>query len=108
MTQAFKEVIRIRTQSIAQFEALDRDIKLIGDWYSARVYDLLSKKFKFDAWHNTIKEKLDSLEDIYSIASENLGMSRTKLLERVEIVGFIILQIGWIPLLYFEFTSYLR
>ncbi len=108
MTQAFKEVIRIRTQSIAQFEALDRDIKLIGDWYSARVYDLLSKKFKFDAWHNTIKEKLDSLEDIYSIASENLGMSRTKLLERVEIVGFIILQIGWIPLLYFEFTSYMK
>ncbi|MDO8442899.1 MAG: hypothetical protein Q7S81_01395 [bacterium] len=108
MTQAFKEVIHIRTQSIAQFEALDRDIKLIGDWYSARVYSLLSKKFKFDDWHNTIKEKLDSLEDIYSIASENLGMSRTKLLERIEIIGFIILQIGWIPLLYFEFTSYIK
>ena len=108
VTQSFKEVIRIRTQSIAQFEALDRDIKLIGDWYSARVYDLLSKKFKFDAWHTTIKEKLDSLEDIYSIASENLGMSKTKILEMIEITGFIILEIGWIPLLYFEFADYLK
>lgn len=108
MTHAFREVIRIRTQSIAQFEGLDRDIKLIGDWYSARVYSLLSKKFKFDLWHTTIKEKLDSLEDIYSIASENLGMSRTKFFERIEVIGFIILQIGWIPLLYFEFTSYLN
>jgi len=108
VTQAFREVIRIRTQSISQFEALDRDIKLIGDWYSARVYDLLSKKFKFDSWHNTIKEKLDSLEDVYSIASENLGMSRMKLLELIEITGFIILEIGWIPLLYFEFASYLK
>jgi hypothetical protein len=108
VTQSFKEVIHIRTQSIAQFEALDRDIKLIGDWYSARVYSLLSKKFKFDDWHNTIKEKLDSLEDIYSIASENLGMSRSKLLESIEIVGFIILEIGWIPLLYFEFASYIK
>jgi len=108
VTQSFKEVIRIRTQSIAQFEGLDRDIKLIGDWYSARVYSLLSKKFKFDDWHNTIKEKLDSLEDIYSIASENLGMSRSKLLESIEIVGFIILEIGWIPLLYFEFASYMK
>jgi len=108
VSQSFKEVIRIRTQSIVQFEALDRDIKLIGDWYSARVYDLLSKKFKLDAWHTIIKEKLDSLEDIYTIASENLGMSRSKFLESIEIVGFIILEIGWIPLLYFEFTSYLR
>ncbi len=107
MSEAFKEVIRIRTQSIGQFESLDRDIKLIGDWYSARVYSLLSKKFKFDDWHNTIKEKLDSLEDIYTIASENLGMSKTKFLERIEVIGFIILQIGWIPLLYFEFTSYI-
>jgi len=108
VTQSFKEIIRIRTQSIGQFEALDRDIKLIGDWYSARVYSLLSKKFKFDDWHNTIKEKLDSLEDIYTIASENLGMSRSKLLESIEIVGFIILEIGWIPLLYFEFAEYLK
>ena len=108
VSQSIKEVIRIRTQSIVQFEALDRDIKLIGDWYSARVYDLLSKKFKLDAWHTTIKEKLDSLEDIYTIASENLGMSRSKLLESIEIVGFIILEIGWIPLLYFEFADYLK
>src|SRR3989338_1684118 len=54
---AFKEIIKIRSQSIAQFEALDRDIKLIGDWYSARLYDLLSRKFRIDDWRKSIRDK---------------------------------------------------
>lgn len=108
MKQAFKEVIRIRSQSISQFEALDRDIKLIGDWYSARVYELLSKKFKFDSWHNSVKEKLDSLEDVYSIASENLGMSRMQILSLVEVVGFLILQVFWFILIFLEFAFYTK
>lgn len=108
VVQAFKEVIRIRSQSISQFEALDRDIKLIGDWYSARVYDLLSKKFKFDAWHNSVKEKLDSLEDVYAIASENLGMSKMQVMEFVQIAAFFVLQFFWFILIFLEFIYYTK
>ncbi|MBU4348256.1 hypothetical protein KJ671_01990 [Patescibacteria group bacterium] len=103
VSQAFKEIIRIRSQSISQFEALDRDIKLIGDWYSARIYDLLSKKFKLDIWANNVKRKLDTLEDIYTIVSENLGMSKIQVAEFVQIGVFFILQIGWFVLIILEF-----
>ena len=103
LDQAFKEIIRIRSQSISQFEALDRDIKLIGDWYLARIYDLLSKKFKLEIWSNNVRKKLDSLEDIYTIASENLGMSKMQVAEFVQIGVFFILQIGWFVLIILEF-----
>jgi hypothetical protein len=108
VAQAFREVIKIRSQSIAEFEALERDIKLIGDWYSARLYDLISKKFRLDAWSQTIKEKLDSLEDAYDIVSENLGMSRMQVLEFIQIGAFFVLQIGWFVLIILEFFYFTR
>ncbi len=108
VTQAFKEMIKIRSQSIAQFESMERSIKLIGDWYSARLYDLLAKKFRLDEWRSAVKDKLDSLEDIYIIISENLGVSKTNILELIQIWGFFILQIGWIILIVLEFIYYTK
>ena len=101
----FLRVIRTRAGAIAKFEALERDIKLIGEWYSARLYELISKKFRLIEWRRTIQDKLESLEDIYNIATEKLGMSRTQRLEMVQIWGFFLLQIGWFALIVLEFIQ---
>lgn len=106
--RAFREIITLRSQSISEFESLERDIKLIGDWYSARLYDLLSKKFRLEEWRKTLKEKLESLEDVYTIASENLGMSKIQTLEFVQIIAFFVLQIGWFALIILEFFYFTR
>src|SRR3989338_7884882 len=98
LAEAFKEIIAIRSQSIAEFEAADRDIKLIGDWYSARLYDMVSKKFKINEWRKAIQDKLESLEDIYSIITENFSISRQQRLEIIQIALFFILQVGWFTL----------
>lgn len=106
--QAFKGVIMIRSRSIAEFEAIDREIKLIGEWYSARLYELVGRKMRFDAWKVAIKEKLDSLEDVYAIVAENFSMSRLHYLEFIQIVLFFVLQIGWFVILVLEFIFYTR
>ena len=87
---------------------MERDIKLIGDWYSARFYDLLSRKFRLDGWRQAIREKLDSLEDVYSIVSENLGVSSQQVLEFIQIGAFFVLQIGWFVLIILEFIYFTR
>ena len=98
ITQGFKEMIKIRSQSIVQFEAVERSIKLIGDWYSARLYDLVSKKFRLDNWKSIIKDKLESLEDSYQMVSEHMGISRIQSME-------FIAQLGWLILIVLEFLS---
>ena len=108
VTQEFRDIIHVRSQSINQYEAMDRDIKLIGEWYSARLFDLAAKKFRLNEWRDTVKEKLDSLEDAYTIAAENLGMSRVQRLELIQIWGFFILQIGWLVLIVLEFIYFTR
>lgn len=108
ITDEFKEIIRVRSQSIAKFEGLDRDIKLIGDWYMARLYELVAKKLRLEEWRRSVKEKLESIEDIYTIAGENLGMSRMQRLELVQIGAFFILQVGWFIILILEFIYFTR
>jgi len=105
VAQAYREVIKVSSQSVSEFEALDREIKLIGDWYSARLYDLVTKKFRLDDWRHTVKEKLESLENIYSIVAENFSLSSKQIFDAIQMAGWFILMLGWFVLLYLEFAA---
>jgi hypothetical protein len=94
--------------SISELQRLERDIKLIGDWYSARFYELAATKFKIDEWRRTIRSKLESLEDTYSLVVENFTVSTKYRAEWVQIILFFILQFGWLVLLVIEFLRFMR
>ncbi len=91
-----KEIIEIRTQSILESEAVERNIKLIGDWYSAKLYSLISKKFHLDSWKAEIKEKLDTLEDVYTMATENFSVSYRATLEFIILAGWFVLLLLYV------------
>ena len=102
---ALRSIIKIRSTSLFDFQGLERDIKLIGDWYSARLFELAGRKFKLAEWRAQIKEKLDTIEDIYSIASERFSWSP----ERIELIGWFVLLAGWAVLLGFDlWTAFFR
>jgi hypothetical protein len=94
--RVLKEVIEIRTQSILESEAVERNIKLIGDWYSAKLYSLISKKFHLDSWKAEIKEKLDTLEDVYTMATENFSVSYRATLEFIILAGWFVLLLLYV------------
>lgn len=96
-----REIIKYRMESLSSFQELEREIKLIGDWYSARVYELAAKKLKIGDWKLSIKEKLDSIEDIYSTISENFTVSLKDSAEWIQIVA-------WFILIVLEFIAILR
>jgi hypothetical protein len=91
-----KEIIEIRTQSILESEAVERNIKLIGDWYSAKLYTLISKKFHLDSWKAEIKEKLDTLEDVYTMATENFAVSYRATIEFIILGGWFVLLLLYV------------
>ncbi|HEY4518970.1 hypothetical protein A2833_01895 [Candidatus Azambacteria bacterium RIFCSPHIGHO2_01_FULL_44_55] len=106
--QVIKELILMRSSSILEFESTERNIKLIGDWYSARLYDLIGKKCHFEEWRQKIQMQLNSIEDIYSLVSENFNVSVKSRLEMAQLVGWMILMVAWSILVVFEFASYLK
>jgi len=97
-----REIIQTRTTSILESQTIEHGIKLIGDWYTARLYALIAKKFHLDEWRQNITEKLDILEDVYAMAAENFSVSFSTTLEFILIGGWFVLQVGWFVLLYME------
>jgi hypothetical protein len=106
LLQDLRDIVRSRSQSISGLQRLERDIKLIGDWYSARFYDLAMDKFKIEEWRKTIRGKLESLEDIFSIVVENFTVSGKHRAEWVQIIAFFLLQIGWFVLIVLELVRF--
>ena len=95
---ALRQITELRTQSL--LESVERSIGLIGDWYSARLYALIAKKFHLDGWKTNITEKLDALEDVYTMSTETFSVSYSARLE-------ILLLIGWFVLLILYMAEYL-
>jgi hypothetical protein len=106
ISQAMKDTMRVRSISISEFQDLEREMKLIGDWYSARLYELTAKKLKIDEWRRGIKEKLDALEDVYAIASQNFTISWEHRGRIIEMIGWYVLLLGWLVLLILDIYFY--
>ena len=102
------KLVQNRLQSITDLQRLERDVKLIGDWYSARFYDLVAGKFKIEDWRRTIRTKLEALEGIYSIVEGNFTISAKHRAEWAQIILFFILQVGWFLLIILEFFYFTR
>lgn len=99
---SLREIIQIRTESILESDATERNIKLIGDWYSARLFDQVAKKLHLDTWKTNINKTLDALEDIYSMISENFSMSFSTTLEFIMTLGWFVLLVGYFSLFLLE------
>ncbi len=108
LLQDVKDIVEGRMRSISDLQRLERDIKLIGDWYSARFFDLAMTKFKIEEWRKSIRGKVESLEDIFSIIVENFTVSGKHRAEWIQIIAFFILQVGWFILIVLEFFYFTR
>jgi hypothetical protein len=59
----------------------ENSLKIVGDIYDARLFTLVAARLGLDAWKESVKEKLETLDDIYRFAVEQTGMSRGTFLE---------------------------
>lgn len=56
-------------------------LKMVGDIYAARLFNLVAARLGLDRWKQNVNEKLKTLDDIYRFAVDQTGMSRGHLLE---------------------------
>jgi hypothetical protein len=108
LREDLRGILRMRMLSLSELQRLEREIKLIGDWYSARLYNLAAGKFRIDDWRKSIQGKVDSLEDVYSVVLENFTVSAKHRVEWIQIIAFFFLQVGWFALIILEFIQLTR
>lgn len=68
------------------FERTGNVLKLVGDQYLARVYDLLAARFHLKEWEESIRRKLEVAEGVYQVVSDQAAAYRAEALEIIIII----------------------
>ena len=61
-------------------------LKIVGDQYLARVYRLMATRFHLPEWEKGIQRKLEVLEGLYQVISDQNSAFRSEFLEVVVVV----------------------
>ena len=67
-------------------------LKMVGDIYSARLFNLAAARLGLERWKASVEEKLETLDDIYRFAVEQLAISRGHFLE-LTIILILVLEL---------------
>lgn len=81
-----RSVRELEIEATSLFERADNALKLIGDQYLARVFDLASGRFHLDEWQQSIRRKLDTVGDVYDLLVQQASGIRLEALEIIVIV----------------------
>jgi len=89
---AVRQVRELEIEAASLFERADNALKLIGDHYLARVFDLASTRFHLRDWQQSIRRKLETVGDVYDLLIHQAGGYRMEALE-ITVVILIALEI---------------
>jgi len=83
---ALRSVRELEIEATSLFERADNALKLIGDQYLSRVFDLASTRFHLREWQQSIRRKLETVGDVYDLLTHQSGGQRMEVLEIVVII----------------------
>ncbi len=93
-----RQIAEHRLEVMLDFERAEQSLLLIGDWYTAKLYESIHNEFYLKDWKESVKTKLDNLENIVKTIQENFALSFESLMDRLQMLGWVILLIGYIYL----------
>ncbi|MFX0039332.1 MAG: hypothetical protein ACFFCY_06960 [Promethearchaeota archaeon] len=89
-------LIRLRYDLLFLLENIENVSKLIGDFYLAEIYTHLADLFQLKQWSNSIRNRLETLANIYNVSQTNIN---EKFLLYVEILLSFVFIMEFILLL---------
>jgi hypothetical protein len=84
--QPLRALGELKVEANDLFERTGNVLKLVGDQYLARVYDLLAARFHLAEWEESIRRKLEVAEGVYQVVSDQAAAYRTEALEIIIII----------------------
>ena len=70
-----------KIEATSLFERVDNSLKIIGDHYLARVFEVAAARFHLRDWQQNIRRKLETIGDVYDLLVQQAGGQRMEALE---------------------------
>jgi len=97
-----RQIAEHRLEVMLDFERAEQNLLLIGDWYTAKLYEVIQKELYLKDWKESLGTKLDNLERIVETIQENFSLSWETLMDRLQLLGWVLLLIGYIYLYFLD------
>lgn len=93
-----RQIAEHRLEVMLNFERAEQSLLLIGDWYTAKLYESIHNELYLKDWKDSVRNKLDNLENIVETIQENFALSFENLMDRLQMIGWVLLLIGYLYL----------
>jgi hypothetical protein len=90
---AVRQIRELEIEATSLFERVDNALKLIGDHYLSRVFEVTGGRFHLREWQQSIRRKLETVGDVYDLLIQQANTTRMEALE-ITVVILIALEIA--------------
>jgi hypothetical protein len=99
-TEVVRKIAEHKLEVMIDFERAEQNLLLIGDWYSAKLYEAIQSELYLKDWKDNLRGKLDNLEGIVETIKDNFSLSLERIWGRVEMAVYMIMLIGYLYLFF--------
>ena len=103
-----QRIVQQRLELMFDFAHTDQNLLLIGDWYTAKLYGIIRSELYLDHWKGAVHTKLDNMEAIIETIQGNFSLSWSALMDLIQLIGWIILLIGYFVLFVLDLGYYVK
>ncbi|GAB1469774.1 hypothetical protein MASR2M66_06510 [Chloroflexota bacterium] len=93
-----RQIAEHKLEVMLNFERTEQTLLLIGDWYTAKLYQAIQSEFYLKDWKESVRTKLDNLESIMQTIKDNLSISWENLMDRIQLMLWMIMLLGYLYL----------
>ncbi|MBM4426105.1 MAG: hypothetical protein FJ031_02575 [Chloroflexi bacterium] len=99
-TSVVRQIAEHKLEVMIDFERVEQNLLLIGDWYSAKLYEAIQSELYLKDWKDNLRSKLDNLEGIVGTIKDNFSLSLERIWGRVEMAVYMIMLVGYLYLFF--------
>lgn len=97
-TSVVRQIAEHKLEVMIDFERVEQNLLLIGDWYSAKLYEAIQSELYLKDWKDNLRSKLDNLEGIVGTIKDNFSLSLERIWGRIEMAVYMIMLVGYLYL----------
>jgi hypothetical protein len=97
-----RQIAEHRLEVMLGFERAEQTMLLIGDWYTSKLYEAIQGELYLKDWKDSLRSKLDNLEDIVETIKDNFSISWENIMDQVQMYLWFILLIGYLYLYFLD------
>lgn len=97
-----RQIAEHKLEVMIDFERAEQNLLLIGDWYTAKLYEAIQSELYLKDWKENLKNKLDNLEGIVQTIKDNFSLSLETVWARIEMLAWALMLIGYMYLTFVD------